>query len=862
MVEEQGMGRGKSLWEWVSGSRIPVDALGVAFLGAVAYLLFSHAAALSPGEGSLLIMAAAGFLLLGLRWRKWHWGLTHEGPLLDWVQRIQQGERGAMAVPRGLQGKDEGVVAALNSVIEDVQSSRTEVKDLRYAMAREWRELDSLLEAIQRHHALEAETRVEGGARLESLGRDLKAALEGTLRFDEIELNHRLRADQFRLQGQAFQSTLEQMLGGLEQFENLLEELRDSFPRIRREEDALGRLADAGLRQGSRLTLSVKGLVAHTPRLMEGSQARMEWLQRLRQSGDGVRDLTEALARRLEGFRAETQARIQTFGGGAQVGLKELDHAAQQLSLLAVNAAILAQQEGGSAGTAAISERLRVLADQTAERVSGMERQMDEYQRGLERETTNLWDLQEVTQNLLSDVHELLRTAGHLDHQGYDLERALETHLGQVELVRQASERAELSLHEVGERALALESAHGRQWGVEAKIGPEQERLSRVGMRLQEVGQGLSRISQQNIDEIWDILARHQSIRRTEAYQQVISEGLPHLMDIPASAESTWNGVAWTRAQRRLRLAEGEARRPAPLGRQDANGSLRLLLMGLDVLHNPEPSALDGWSCDATGRFWDFKLMPFLQTESYRLALLALLKESTLTACFPGLDIRIAPEGAHLELPHPYPGLPAFLAGLGLELPMEPEHWELSSRKAAPPAGTVQNLIWMGPNQGGGRLNPHLRLIHSWLGDDKHQEPLLSWLPHDGPRPSSPWLREGSLEDHPAESFPVRWLGLGTEAPTLLPIRTQLDAAGAREGAGGMTLCAIHVGHPHPEALLLRLFQADADLAGAFHPDLVPYQVRLREDVLGGGTGDPYRAAWAILEDLQREGWLMPLPSV
>jgi hypothetical protein len=76
-----------------------------------------------------------------------------------------------------------------------------------------------------------------------------------------------------------------------------------------------------------------------------------------------------------------------------------------------------------------------------------------------------------------------------------------------------------------------------------------------------------------------------------------------------------------------------------------------------------------------------------------------------------------------------------------------------------------------------------------------------------------------------------------------------------------MTLCAVGIGHPHPEALLLGLFQPDGELAGAFHPDLVPYQIRFREEVLGGGAEDPYRAAWAILEDLQGEGWLMPLPS-
>lgn len=534
---------------------------------------------------------------------------------------------------------------------------------------------------------------------------------------------------------------------------------------------------------------------------------------------------------------------------------------AQQLGLLAVNTAILAQQEGGSASLAAIGGRLRVLADQTAESVSGLERQMDDYQRGLERETTNLWDLQEVTQSLLSNVHELLRTTGHLDHQGYDLERALETHLGLVELVRQASERAELSLHEISERALALEAAHGRQWGVEAKIGPERERLSRVGMRLLDVGQGLSRISQQNIDEIWDILARHQAIRRTDVYQQVVSEGLPHLMDTPSSAETTWSGVAWARAQRRLRLVEGEGGWLPPLGHRDPNGSLRLLLMGQDLLHNPAPSALDSWSCDATGRFWDFKLITSLQTESYRLALLALLKESALTACFPGLDIRIAPQGAHLELPHPYPGLPGFLAGLGLELSMEPEHWDQPIRMAAPSTQNIQHLIWMGPNQGGSRQSPCMRFIHSWLGGSHHQETLLSWLPHEGPRPSSPWLGDVSTDEGLSEPLVVRHLGLGVDAPASPPIYSRLLQAGATEGPGGLTLCSIRIGHPHPEALLLRLFQVDADLAGTFHPDLVPYQMRLRDEVLGGCTGDPYQAAWSILEDLEREGWLMPLPS-
>ena len=854
------MGLGKSLRKRLSGSKIPMDLMGLPFLGVVAYVLFRNAAALKPVEGAFVIVITAGLLRAGLRWWDWHRGLTSDGTLMDWVQRVLQGERKPLTVPDGLRNQDDQVAAALNAVIEDVQKGRSDLADLRHAMARECLELDALFGSIQEHHAAEEEIRLRGGARLEALGRDLKVAIEGTLRLDQIELNHRLRADQFRLQGQAFQGTLERLQAGLDQFENLLEELQDSFPRLRREEDALGRLADAGLRQGTRLSLTVKGLVAHTPRLMDETQSRTEWLRRLRQSADGVRDKTEALARRFEGFREETQSRIRSFGG-AQGTLKELDHVAQQTGLLAVNAAIIAQQDGGSAGMAAIGGRLRFLADQTAAGASGMERTLDAYQQGLERETAGLWDLQEVTQALSSDVHELLRTASHLDHQGHDLERALETHLSLVDQVRQSSESAELSLHEVGERAMALEAAHVRQWGVEAKISPERERLTREGARLLEVGKELAHISQQNIDEIWDILARHQEIRRTEVYRQVTSEGLPRLMDGPESGELTWNGVAWARAQRRSRLFEGDRHRSLPpLGRRDANGGLRLLLLGQDALHRPEPSALESWSCDATGQAWNFQLMPSLRTESHRLALLALLKEGTLSECFQEMDLRIAPDGVQIRLPHPYPGLPAFLMGLGLELPLESELWEHAFREAGTPVAEVQHLIWVGPAQGGGLQNPCIRLAHSWIRDDHHHESFLQWLPYEGHRPPCPWLGDNHLEETLSEPVSVRCLGLGADPGGLAPIRDRLLQAGASEGLGGATLCAVAIGHPHPEALLLRLFQADADLAGAFHPDLVPFQIRLRDEVLGGGTGDPYQAAWSILEDLQRQGWLMPLP--
>jgi hypothetical protein len=331
-------------------------------------------------------------------------------------------------------------------------------------------------------------------------------------------------------------------------------------------------------------------------------------------------------------------------------------------------------------------------------------------------------------------------------------------------------------------------------------------------------------------------------------------------MDAPEGAEAAWNGIAWARGQRRSRLEENGADR-LPIGRFDPDGGLRLLILGLDSLSRPEPSAFESWTSDATGQAWNLHLMASLRTESHRLALLALLKESPLAACFPALNLRITPEGVCLHLPHPYPGLPGFLAGLRLELSVEPNLWDHPFREAGPWVPAVQRLIWLGPGQGGGLHNPYIRLAHAWVSDRPHHECILPELPYRGLHPPCPWPEDDDTAPIPSDPLSVRCLGFGADPAALAPTQDRLLRAGATEGPGGMALCAVSIGHPHPEALLLPLFQPDGDLAGAFHPDLVPYQIRLREEVLGGSTGDPYRAAWSILEDLQREGWLMPLPS-
>src|ERR1035441_8474931 len=149
MAEERGMSLDKPIWKQAAGSRAAVHLLLLACLGAVAYFLFRQSGSLNPLEGAVLIMATAGLLWMGLAGWDWHRGLAREGPLLDWVKQILQGDRRSMRPPVGLREQDRHVVEALNAVIGDTQEGHANLEALRQAVAREWRDLDALLEAIQ-----------------------------------------------------------------------------------------------------------------------------------------------------------------------------------------------------------------------------------------------------------------------------------------------------------------------------------------------------------------------------------------------------------------------------------------------------------------------------------------------------------------------------------------------------------------------------------------------------------------------------------------------------------------------------------------------------------------------------------------
>ena len=847
-----------SFWGQVAVAWHGAELAMLPCLGVVAYILFRFGDRLGALEGALLMTAAAGLIGLGRHGWAWYRSLQGESSLEAWAQRTLVGERLPLQ-PGSLPPSAGAFPLALNAVLQDERRFRAEVAQIREAVAREWRDLDALLESAEQGHAEAQETVHLEGARREALGGELRQILEEGLSTAGLEVDHRTRSEQHRLQGQVAEDALGQLLARLDQVGNLLDELQDSFPTLRREEEALQRLADAGFRRGARLSLAVKGLVVDTPNLVAATRARQLSLQDLRQAADAVKDESEAMARRLEAFREETQVLIRAFDA-TQGSTRELDLAAQQTGLLAVNAAILGQQGGGGEGLLVIGGRLRTLSDQTVASTAELDRTLDRHREGLRREIVNLWDLQEVAGRLHGSVQDLLRVAGRLDLDGLELERSLDAHLGVVDQVRQDSERAELSLREVGECAAGLATAQVRQWKVEAKLAPERERLAQVGGRLGGAVEALLRLGQEADGDAWGLVVRQRLLQGSPAYQELTGRtSLPTSPEGPAQAP-VWRRVALARSRRRPRLTEAQGLDPRPSGRRGSDGAWALRLLGRDALGQVEPSALAAWECDAEGLTWRFRLAEPLCTDAHRAALLEALRESPLRDCLPGLLLRVAPQGVDLLLPSPYPGLPEFLAGLGLEIPLEAGAWERPFRAVGSAPLVVSHFLWLGPAAGGGLGNPCLSLVHQWVRHLPEHEGFLHGLPHPGDRPACPLPMQSQGPDSLPAPMAVRGLGLAAETDLLEPLRERLLQAGAHEGLGGAVLCAVGIGHAHPEALLLRLFQADAGLGSDPHPALEPYRIRFREEVLAERGGDPHAAAWTLLEDLQREGWVLPLP--
>ena len=93
------------------------DLAALPLLGAAAYLLFMASASLRPAEAAVLMMVAAGLVLLGRRWLAWQRSLAPESLLADWAGRILRGDRAPLAPPAGMEPADLEVTKALNLLL-------------------------------------------------------------------------------------------------------------------------------------------------------------------------------------------------------------------------------------------------------------------------------------------------------------------------------------------------------------------------------------------------------------------------------------------------------------------------------------------------------------------------------------------------------------------------------------------------------------------------------------------------------------------------------------------------------------------------------------------------------------------------
>ncbi len=269
----------KQLRRMAGPTRLGGDAALVCLVAVMAFLLLRHADRVNPLEGAALAGLAAALAMAARHWWAWQERLGAHGGLWAWAHRVVT-LGGYPEIPAGA---EPTLARALGQLLQDLRGREAELQRLRLDLCREWREVEGLLATADQARAADQAHREQRAERLEHLGRELRALVEQVLKLDQFEMSHRLQSDQHRLQGQAFRAITSQVRDGLERFEELLGELQDSFPRLRREEEALTRLADAGARQASRLGLSVRGLVAHTPRLVEETQARL-----LRAAGERI----------------------------------------------------------------------------------------------------------------------------------------------------------------------------------------------------------------------------------------------------------------------------------------------------------------------------------------------------------------------------------------------------------------------------------------------------------------------------------------------------------------------------------------------------------------------------------------------
>lgn len=852
------------LWRHFGGSQLVVDAGVLVVLGTVMGFVLLNPGVLSPVEGGL-VMGGVGFLLiLGRRALAWPKALPTQSFLPEWAERVLGGERRPTPPPQDLEPDQRMVASALGQAMEEILALREDLAFLRRSMAEDWADTDEELDRLERAREEGFEAQARMIEEMEGLGRELKSRLNAP----DLAARVTLRTRGLGLDGQIdrghFREEVALLRQGLERLGELVDQVKDSVPRLRREAEQLTALAFAGGRRASRLWAAIQSMGGQAQRLMESSRYRNADLAALRALGDRLREEGEWMRRRMIQMRGRGDTHSEPLGR-IEESVRAVDQVAQQTGLLAVNAAILAQDQKATRGFQVIGSKIRLLAEQTAQGTAEVSRGLAEHRQGLEAEERRLDEIQAAVDRFLSVLHDFQGLHTRLDHQGTELERSLESHLDHVKVLEEAGSSAGEALREIHARSEAVQGAVLRQYATEQEAGKErQDILGRLG-RVEEGAMRLLRSEESALGDLWMVLDRHAQVRCSASYR-AFQEGRFQAMDQELLAVSirerqSWRRLAWSRATHR-RLAARLEERPME-GRRDSMGRLQLLLLRRDALGMPRPSALVALRPDLEGRHWELHLHPAIRGQEVCLSLLVALRECLSSQWVGGPELLLGPEGVKLDLGMPLPDLPELLAGLEAMVSLPEGYPEPGWVVHAPRVRMEQRFLWMRaslPVEDRAHLAANLHEKVSHLASHEY---FLQGVARPDPRPCRRCARGEQMR---ALAPPhLRDLGLGRLAVDSDPVRGQgwievMGLSGRAEADSPLVLGAVAMPYARPEALLLALIHPDAALGFDQDPALDRIRGAFLGEVLGGGAPDPTARAWELLEELVQGDWIAPLP--
>ncbi len=853
------------LWRHFGGSQLIVDAGVMAVLGGAMALVLLHPGVLSPLEGALL-MAGVGFLLiLGRRAIAWPRAVPTQAFLPEWAERVLAGERRPTPPPHDLSPEQLMVAQALSQAMSEILSLRQDLDFLRSTLSEDWAETDQELSRLElaRENGILAQSKMI--EEIEVLGQELKK------RLDAPELAHRITA---RTRGLGidtdvdralFQDEVEQFRHGMERLGELTDHVRDSVPRLRKEAEQLTALGFGAGRRSSRLWAAIQAMSGQAERLVNSSRSRRNGLAVLRGLGDRLHEEGDGLKRRLAQLRMKGEARALPLGR-IEESLRAIDQVAHQTGLLAVNAAILAQEQRGSRGFQVIGSKIRLLAEQTALGAAEVSRGVAEHRQGMNTEERRLDELQEAVDGVLTALHEFQALHAQLDHQGMELERALESHQELVRSMEGAGKSAVEALKEIQARADGVETAVTRQRAVEQETNREKQDLFSRAERIEEHAVRLMRSEESALADLWIVLDRHAQVRASAPFRSfhsgrfdAMSLELNHLQ---RRERENWKRLEWSRgAHRRVMPTQDEI----PLeGVTDSLGRRRLLLLRRDALGLARPSALESLRCDVHGGVWTLQLRESLRNQESSLAMLVALREALAEHWVDQPEMLLTRDGVQLDLGGPFPDFPDLLAGLAVTVPVPEDAGELQWREVELAPRMEQRLLWLHPSIDREGRAALLTRLHDQVAHLPAHESLLMKVPKKD-RP--PCIRcaqtgpEASVHRLPSGIKGIRPWGVDADPGKGSVWIEAMGLPATSDAASPLVLGAVALPYPRPEALLLALLHPSANLGFELDPALQRIKALFTMEVLGGQAADPTERSWVLLDELVQGAWLAPLPD-